>query len=334
MAKSFQVISLIGIWIILSVPLIPACWADCGSVPFYAPVLVEMVVNGPAETISKIGSSQATSTHIDFDPLKVTVFEPKQRAIILWNGKEEILLLSTDQRASERSAVLEVIPLPAEPKVSLGKFETFEAAQKLVIDKRMWVMAHGGAPAGSISVPEKAGKITFQKKLGAHDLAVARVLDRSGFTGFVQKYLKDRYQASEAPIRAEFLDIIQSYVDSGFKWFAFDVITLDEQNLQSREPIQYRFACDHVYYPLKISGLEVGKTEVDLLVFSEQMPNKFLGLSLDRMSLERPLPVTAAEVEGLHSGWTGFFGASENLIMNQWKISDDSSKLDGDVMVR
>jgi hypothetical protein len=330
----FQGGILIGTWTLLSILFISNGWADCGSIPFYAPVLLNMVVDSPSEAPGSERTTRHDSTRIDFDPLNVTVFEPKQRALILWNGKEEILLLSTDQRASQRSAVLEVIPLPAEPKVNLGDFETFEAAQKLVIDKRMWVMAHAGAPAGSISIPEKAGKITFQKKLGAHDLAVAKVLDKSGFTGFVQKYLQDHYQTNEAPIRPDFLEIIQSYVDSGYRWFAFDVITLDEKNLQSREPIEYRFASDHVYYPLRISGLESGKTEVELLVFSEHAANHFMGLSLDRLSLEQPLPVTADEVERLNTQWAGFFGKTGKLTLNQWRVSEESAKLDRDILVR
>ncbi len=334
MAKPIHCKTLIGIWTIFSFVLLPNCWADCGSIPFYAPALVEMAVESPSGIPSGQGVTQAETTRIDFDPLKVAVFEPKQRAIILWNGKEEILLLSTDQRASQRTAVLEVVPLPAEPKVSLGDFQTFEAAQKLVIDKRMWVMAHGGAPAGSISIPEKAGKITFHQKLGAHDLAVAKVLDKQGFTGFVQKYLQDHYQTGEAPIRPDFLGIIQWYVDSGYRWFAFDVITLDEKNLQSREPIEYRFASDHVYYPLRISDLESGRTDVDLLVFTGRMAAQFMGLPLDRISLEKPLPVTTEEVEGLNTKWTGFFRETGNLTMNQWRVSEESAKLDRDILVR
>ena len=56
---------------------------------------------------------------IPFDP-GVRIFEPNQRAMIAWNGQEEILLLSTDLRASQPTKVLEVIPLPAEPEVKKG----------------------------------------------------------------------------------------------------------------------------------------------------------------------------------------------------------------------
>src|SRR5687768_2011865 len=98
-------------------------YADCGSIPFYAPLMDSI------DLVSKPGAGGADTRTLNFDPLKVSVFEPKQRALILWNGEEEILLLSTDQRSSQRTAVLEVIPLPSEPKVQLGKFETFEKAQ-------------------------------------------------------------------------------------------------------------------------------------------------------------------------------------------------------------
>ena len=41
------------------------------------------------------------------------VFEPTQRALIAWDGKEEILLLSTDMSTSQPTKVLEILPLPS-----------------------------------------------------------------------------------------------------------------------------------------------------------------------------------------------------------------------------
>ena len=51
----------------------------------------------------------------------VQIFEPNQRALIAWNGLEEILLLTTDLYASETTKILEVIPLPSEPEVEKGR---------------------------------------------------------------------------------------------------------------------------------------------------------------------------------------------------------------------
>ena len=58
---------------------------------------------------------------IPFDP-DVRIFEPNQRAIIAWNGQKQILLLSTDMRASRQVEILEVLPLPSEPQVKKGDF--------------------------------------------------------------------------------------------------------------------------------------------------------------------------------------------------------------------
>jgi hypothetical protein len=297
--------------------------ADCGSVPFYAPAVSHFDI-----TTNNDGPKD-----LDFDPLKVTVFEPKQRAIILWNGEEETLLLSTDQRASRKSAVLEVIPLPGKPTVKLGSFRTFEVAQNLLIQKNMWATAHPGMRAELVKAPAEAARIEFQRKLGAHDLTVAEVLDAGRFTDFVQQYLKDHYQTPTAPIRPEFISIIQSYLDQGFKWFAFDVITLDTANA-SREPIEYRFKSDKVFYPLRISSLEGGKTEADLLVFTSGDPTRFTGIEQKRIETTPAADVTAAELRGINGGWNDFFGVKKTVRMTRWSIKGKSAELLKDVEAR
>jgi hypothetical protein len=308
--------------------LVSAGWGDCGSVPFTA------AITTPIDFIDLSGPTDGKAARtISIDPLKVTVFEPKQRAIILWNGAEEILFLSTDQRASQRSAVLEVIPLPSEPTVRLGSFKTFEAAQRLVVNQRMWAFAHGGARAGAAALPESAGRITFQQKLGAHNLAVAEALDSARFVQFVQDFLQKNYGTREAPIRPEFVEVIQSYLNEGFRWFAFDVIELDTAT-QSREPIEYRFRSGGVYYPLRISSLEGGKTNVEHLVFT---PNPLGSVSgpVKQLKREPTITVKREEVEALDEQWKGFFGPpAASIVLNQWSIEGESAKLLTDVRAK
>ena len=280
-----------------------------------------------------VNAKDSVAATVVFDPLKVSVFEPKQRALILWNGDEEILLLSTDQKATRASAVLEVIPLPAEPQVRLGSFATFEKAQKLVVEKRMWAAAHGGARAGLVPVPPEAGRITFHAKLGVHDLTVAQVLDAKHFVEFVQKHLHEHYQTPDAPIDPQFVKVIESYLDAGFRWFTFDSINLEEK-LQSRDPVEYRFKSDKVYYPLRISTLEKGRTELELLVFTADGVSQFEGVSAAELNREAPLPVTPLEVGGIEPTWQGFFGPDEELVLDQWSLEGESSKLVRDVLVK
>jgi len=297
-------------------------WGDCGSIPFQSPFLIDMTVDALEDSKS-----------LSYDPLEVIVFEPQQRAIILWNGQEEILLLSTDQYASAKSAVLEVIPLPAKPSVRLGSFATFEEAHRLLVQKRLWVCAHGGVRADAVRLPEPAGRITFQKRMGAHDLSVAEVLDHEAFTGFVQSYLQQRYQTPEAPIRPEFVQIIQSYLDEGFRWFAFDVIQLDGST-KSREPIEYRFKSDRVFYPMRISTMEQGETKVDLLVCTPHGARRFEGLSKSHFSVEPPVEISLRELEALDSRWQGFFGEASGLVLDEWTIEGDIATFVSDVIVR
>ena len=44
-----------------------------------------------------------------------------------------------------------------------------------------------------------AGRITFQQRLGAHELTVAQVVDKEHFVEFVQSYLSEHYKVSNAP---------------------------------------------------------------------------------------------------------------------------------------
>ena len=68
---------------------------------------------------------------IAFNP-RAAICEPNQRAVIGFNGREEILLLSTDLRASEPTKVLQVLPLPSEPQVAKGDFNFFVKATDLI----------------------------------------------------------------------------------------------------------------------------------------------------------------------------------------------------------
>ena len=56
----------------------------------------------------------------------VRIVEPRQDAIIAWNGKEQLLYLQTTLGASSETKVLEVMPLPSKPEVEAGHAGVFE----------------------------------------------------------------------------------------------------------------------------------------------------------------------------------------------------------------
>ena len=97
--------------------------------------------------VAGVLSVQADRGAIPFQP-EVTIFEPTQRALIAWNGEEEILILSTDLRASRATKVLEVMPFPAEPRVKKGDVGVFRRAVKLINSKILRPVAAAGRRYG------------------------------------------------------------------------------------------------------------------------------------------------------------------------------------------
>ncbi len=59
----------------------------------------------------------------------VTIFESGQRAIIAWNGTDEMLILSTDVSTSEESFILSFLPLPSNLLIDEGNFTSFTEMQ-------------------------------------------------------------------------------------------------------------------------------------------------------------------------------------------------------------
>ena len=56
----------------------------------------------------------------------VSIYEPGQKAILAWNGREEIMILSTDVSSSEETLVVEILPLPSKPVVEAASFDSFD----------------------------------------------------------------------------------------------------------------------------------------------------------------------------------------------------------------
>lgn len=299
----------------------PAAHADCGSIPYRSPL--ELAGD------FVFSKSSGPSRNVQFDPMDVVVFEPGQRGIILWNGVEEILLLSTDIKVSEPVSILEVIPFPAEPTVSLGEFETFQKMQRLLIDKTMWRVASGGG-VKNLGPPSSAIEITFQKQMGAHDVAVVHVLDADGFVRWVTAFLQAK-RATNADIDPQFIQIIRNYVDRGFEWFVFDSIQADDR-LQSRQPVEYRFASDRVYYPLEISSRETGKTKVDLLLVTPQALSHFpkFQFSLKR---DESVELKRDELAPIREDWAEFMKRDE-FAMQRVRIKGNIQKMTTDFIAR
>ena len=199
----------------------------------------------------------------------VSVYEPGQKALIGWNGSCEVLILSTDVSAQEETKALQIVPLPSEPIVCSASFDVFAAAEKAM---------RRHAPTAAVAVAdvddgsgdrEEAGAgptIVFHKRIGAHDITVARAAGLSEFLEWTAAFV-----AKLGPERPEFgldfQDVIVRLIREGVRYFAFDVITLDK-DVASVQPISYVFDTDSLCYPLEVSSVVQGATDIQLFVIS------------------------------------------------------------------
>ena len=282
------------------------------------------------------GPAQADRGAIPFQP-EVTIFEPTQRALIAWNGEEEILILSTDLRASRATKVLEVMPFPAEPRVKKGDVAVFRRAVRLINAKIRppAPMAAGysrGMDHASAETPPP-GEITFHERIGAHDVSVARVVSGDGFVEWVNDYLR-RASVGNPVIPPRVRKAVQEYLDDGFCWFAFDVVSL-ENRFKTLEALQYRFPSTAMFYPVKISRSNQGQTSMELLVLTPHLLGSFTGIPRSQIELRHePVSLSSAEVRSLDKGMDDLLDHREDVKLRIWRVQGEFSSFDRDIIAQ
>jgi hypothetical protein len=280
-------------------------------------------------------SALADCGGIAFSP-GAAIFEPNQRAVIGFNGREEILVLSTDLRASEPTKVLQVLPLPGEPKVAKGDFSLFVKATDLINLKLarpprgsgggMGGMGDGGAAARSAP----AGEVTFHDKIGSHDISVTHVLHRRGFVDWVENYLR-KAGVDNPTIPEPMKAVVDEYLRDRFQWFVFDVVELGKE-VKTKEAIQYHFPTRSLYYPLRITRTEEGDTMIRLLVLSPnlvRLPNT--GSVRVRVAHD-PIRITSKELQSLGNDEMTAFLESRSCMLRIWEVTGPLSGFKRDIV--
>ncbi len=214
--------------------------------------------------------------------------EPEQNAVIAWDGKEEIMILSTDEENEIKGggAVLSVLPLPGKPiSVLPASTEAFEKANRLIRSKLAIV---------------GMGEKLLTAKIGTHNIFVWKIDSPDDFGNEVRAYIKKTYEGqADANITKDVEKIVRQYFDEGFRYFAFDLTFMSEED-STKVAIAYRFESKFVYYPLVISKIGgTGDTSVQLAVFTGGALHNFGGLDVNQIKLigNQTVDVTADELK-------------------------------------
>jgi hypothetical protein len=186
--------------------------------------------------------------------------EDSQKAIILHNGTEEVLILGTDLKGDRKTGILRFIPFPSEPRIMKAPDATFDILAEIMKKHRLqFLMASkGGGPEGA------PVELLLHEKLGSHDMTLIKVNDAVQFREWANTYFKRK----GLPTKAKYATaeaIVDDYVKRGIPYFVIDYVEVTEQT-RFIEPVAYRFASKSLYYPLKTSNSFGGKGAIELVL--------------------------------------------------------------------
>lgn len=224
-------------------------------------------VIAPAMAISALilGASAAMADRgAIFEVRDVDIQQPAQRAIIAYNGVEEILILQTDVKADRETKVVEFMPLPSKPHVSLAPKGCFRALAQLIKKHNVRYIRFLRGKGEDEGAKAEAVKVVVAAQLGPHNVTVVEVKDADEFVRWVKAFFEKNGLGKPA-LGKSLKQIVADYLKRGFTFFAFDIVTLSPEK-QTVQPLTYRFNSDYLYYPLKVTNLYGGEGTVELFV--------------------------------------------------------------------
>lgn len=195
----------------------------------------------------------------------VVLSQESQKAIILHNGSEEILILGTEMKSETEAEILEFIPFPSEPEVSLAGGNPFDEIKQLIRTKGLVFENYEdfgkGGGSGGAKLPVE---IRFSATVGLHDVTVVKINDVEHFKQWLAGFFMDKGISVRNPKLMEVYENAQDYLQRGYSYFVFDRVKI-AQEVKFLEPLAYRFRTNGIYFPLKTSNLIGGTGAVEMI---------------------------------------------------------------------
>lgn len=196
----------------------------------------------------------------------VHVSEDAQKAIILYNLHEEVLILGTELKANRKTPIIRFIPFPSEPEVSLAPAGVFDRLAAIVAKYRLQFLHMHYSKGGAATTNAEGVEVRLSARLGAHDFTVIKVRDAAAFRSWVNNY----FRGKQLPLRESYPKeeaIVADYVARGIDFFALDYVEV-AQDKHFIDPVIYRFKSKELYYPLKTSNSFGGKGAIELFIIA------------------------------------------------------------------
>ncbi len=265
------------------------------------------------------------------------VSESGQKAVIAWNGTHEILTLSTDVSSSEETEVVELMPLPSNPAIYMGEKQSFLKVQGLVnmyfvakaqAEPKFWsILEYRGSRTASI-MGEQTQSVTikFQEVIGAHFLTVVEVEEASELVQWLEIFLETKGHTEELPLRLE--ELCSHYVEDKMNFFVIDMITTNS-TVKTVEPLVYEFKSSILYYPLLMSSLFSGDTDISLFTITNNELNDNLIIK-EGFVKKAQFQITQETLADININMTKVF--STNPYLCYFKFKGALNSFEGDIL--
>jgi len=241
------------------------------------------------------------------------------------------MILSTDVYASEDTWALEIMPLPSLPKVEAGDFSSFVEIQNLVNKYAGNAFTKRGMPLGEAPI-----EVVFHQRVGAHDVTVVKASNARELIDWAENFLTDRGLAQGIAFGG-LENLAAAYIQRDMSYWVFDFVDLGEGR-KSVEPLLYSFESDFLYYPLEISSLASGTTEITLFCLTRgKLDVQFVraaGFNIESFEVGREnialeLEVSEEELRRIDSRVAGLFdgGARLTVLTYEGPLADLSGDL-------
>jgi len=257
-------------------------------------------------------------------PWPISLSQDSQRAIIMHNFTEEVLILGAELKADKDTYVLEFIPFPSQPEVKLAIGDPFKEIERLMAEEKGIEIIDSEIFKGG-SAKTMPVEMKLSEKIGLHDVTVVKVNDISGFIDWVKDFFNKKGIDILSDLNSLYRNV-EDYVNRGINYFVFDYVTVKTET-RLIEPLIYRFKSDKIYYPLKTSNIIGGEGVIDLIfICPGSFPERdYFPISKDReiiFEVSNSSRIYIDEIEKIYPEAKDFFSKIEKLYVQVMRYSE------------
>ncbi|MDM8549864.1 DUF2330 domain-containing protein [Desulfobacterales bacterium HSG2] len=186
--------------------------------------------------------------------------EPSQKAVIWWDGTREVLLLQVRYEGPAEDFAW-IVPLPSKPEISAVDADKSPFAEISLYTQKRIGWAYRSIERGGVTVLER-------RIAGVYDIAVLSSADAGALGGWLNR--------NGFAFPASRTDVLEHYTRKGWVYAAMRIDRkslgkdeISELRTGELQPVRFSFPADEAVYPLRISSVNAGETEIQLYVLAD-----------------------------------------------------------------